>query len=132
MYIIFVRLFFVAATMTINFTVHVYMHRHAFVIVILLFDILYIIIYTHTLQIMLGLVSHEPHFSLLREEVRFGKKAQKRLTTPDTVTFHLLHLSIMREYLDFEFGTLKVKCGRKREGGRERGGDRKERRRVCI
>ena len=74
-------------------------------------------------QIMLGLVSHEPHFSLLREEVRFGKKAQKRLTTPDTVTFHLLHLSIMREYLDFEFGTLKVKCGRKREGegGRGRG-----------
>lgn len=30
-------------------------------------------------QIMLGLTSHEPNFSLLREEVRFGgKKAQKR------------------------------------------------------
>lgn len=30
-------------------------------------------------QIMLGLTSHEPHFSLLREEVRFGgKKSQKR------------------------------------------------------
>ena len=71
-------------------------------------------IHTHE-QIMLGLVSHEPHFSLLREEVRFGKKAQKRQTTPDTITFHLLHLSIMREYLDFEFGTLKVKCGRERE-----------------
>ena len=68
-------------------------------------------------QIMLGLVSHEPHFSLLREEVRFGKKAQKRQTTPDTVTFHLLHLSIMREYLDFEFATLKVSCC---ESGRER------------
>lgn len=30
------------------------------------------------LQIMLGLASHEPHFSLLREEVRFGGKQQKR------------------------------------------------------
>lgn len=30
-------------------------------------------------QIMLGLTSHEPNFSLLREEVRFGgKKSQKR------------------------------------------------------
>ena len=29
---------------------------------------------------MLGLSSHEPHFSLLREEVKFGKAA-KRLAT---------------------------------------------------
>ena len=57
---------------------------------------------------MLGLSSHEPHFSLLREEVRFGKKSQKRQTNPDSTPFHLLHLSIMREYLDFEFSTLKV------------------------
>ncbi|XP_014661777.1 PREDICTED: 5'-3' exoribonuclease 1-like [Priapulus caudatus] len=28
--------------------------------------------------IILGLVSHEPHFSLLREEVKFGGKSQKR------------------------------------------------------
>lgn len=28
--------------------------------------------------IMLGLTTHEPHFALLREEVRFGKQAQKR------------------------------------------------------
>ena len=74
----------------------------------------------YTVQIMLGLVSHEPHFSLLREEVRFGKKAQKRQTTPDTITFHLLHLSIMREYLDFEFATLKVSCERAGQGERER------------
>jgi len=57
------------------------------------------------LQIMLGLITHEPHFSLLREEVRFtGKNSQKRSTAPEETTFHLLHLSLMREYLEFEFG----------------------------
>jgi len=30
--------------------------------------------------IMLGLTTHEPHFALLREEVRFGKQTQKRYT----------------------------------------------------
>ena len=69
---------------------------------------------THTpTQIMLGLLSHEPHFSLLREEIRFGK-SQKRQTTPETITFHLLHLSVMREYLDFEFADLKVREGAER------------------
>ncbi|XP_077990094.1 5'-3' exoribonuclease 1-like [Glandiceps talaboti] len=59
---------------------------------------------------MLGLTSHEPHFSLLREEVRFGgKKSQKRIPTPEETTFHLLHLSLFREYLEFEFQTLKTK-----------------------
>ena len=59
---------------------------------------------------MLGLISHEPHFSLLREEVRFGKIAnQKRPTTPEETTFHLLHLSLMREYLEIEFSPVKVK-----------------------
>ncbi|XP_013788012.2 5'-3' exoribonuclease 1-like, partial [Limulus polyphemus] len=58
--------------------------------------------------IMLGLCSHELHFSLLREEVRFtGKKSQQRISTPEETTFHLLHLSLMREYLDFEFSALK-------------------------
>jgi 5'-3' exoribonuclease 1 len=28
--------------------------------------------------IMLGLVTHEPHFALLREEVKFGKQSAKR------------------------------------------------------
>jgi len=57
------------------------------------------------IQIMLGLTTHEPHFSLLREEVRFtGKNSQKRSTAPEETTFHLLHLSLMREYLEFEFG----------------------------
>ncbi|KAK7158949.1 hypothetical protein R3I94_005324 [Phoxinus phoxinus] len=60
--------------------------------------------------IMLGLTSHEPHFSLLREEVRFGgKKAQKRITAPEETTFHLLHLSLMREYIDYEFSELRNK-----------------------
>ncbi|KAJ8357875.1 hypothetical protein SKAU_G00206690 [Synaphobranchus kaupii] len=60
--------------------------------------------------IILGLTSHEPHFSLLREEVRFGgRKAQKRITAPEETTFHLLHLSLMREYIDYEFSELKNK-----------------------
>uniref|UniRef100_A0A7N9B0X1 5'-3' exoribonuclease 1 n=1 Tax=Mastacembelus armatus TaxID=205130 RepID=A0A7N9B0X1_9TELE len=62
--------------------------------------------------IMLGLTSHEPNFSLLREEVRFGgKKSQKRITTPEETTFHLLHLSLMREYIDYEFSELKGQLG---------------------
>jgi 5'-3' exoribonuclease 1 len=60
--------------------------------------------------IMLGLVSHEPHFTLLREIVEFGMgfgnknalKAVKKFTKESD--FQLLHLSILREYLDLEFG----------------------------
>uniref|UniRef100_A0A8C5PDK7 5'-3' exoribonuclease 1 n=1 Tax=Leptobrachium leishanense TaxID=445787 RepID=A0A8C5PDK7_9ANUR len=60
--------------------------------------------------IMLGLTSHEVHFSLLREEVRFGgKKNQKRVSAPEETTFHLLHLSLMREYVDYEFSSVKDK-----------------------
>ncbi|KAM3932203.1 5'-3' exoribonuclease 1 isoform 2-T2 [Leptodactylus fuscus] len=60
--------------------------------------------------IMLGLTSHEVHFSLLREEVRFGgKKNQKRVSAPEETTFHLLHLSLMREYIDYEFSSLREK-----------------------
>ncbi|KAG1673590.1 5'-3' exoribonuclease 1 [Nymphon striatum] len=58
--------------------------------------------------IMLGLCSHEPHFSLLREEVRFGgKRNQKRVSCVEQTTFHLLHLSLMREYLELEFQSVK-------------------------
>lgn len=58
--------------------------------------------------IMLGLCTHEPHFSLLREEVKFGKK-QKRIETPEETTFCLLHLSLMREYLEHEFSPVRDK-----------------------
>nr|CAD7397262.1 unnamed protein product [Timema poppensis] len=58
--------------------------------------------------IMLGLCTHEPHFSLLREEVKFGKN-QKRISTPEETTFFLLHLSLLREYLELEFDALKEK-----------------------
>ncbi|XP_072396590.1 5'-3' exoribonuclease 1 isoform X2 [Diabrotica undecimpunctata] len=57
--------------------------------------------------IMLGLCSHEPHFSLLREEVKFGKKSTKRITVPEEITFFLLHLSLMREYLELEFAPIR-------------------------
>uniref|UniRef100_A0A2P2I0F3 5'-3' exoribonuclease 1-like n=1 Tax=Hirondellea gigas TaxID=1518452 RepID=A0A2P2I0F3_9CRUS len=60
---------------------------------------------------MLGLTSHDPHFSLLREEVKFGgrKEATKRTPTAEETTFHLLHLSLMREYINYEFVDVKDK-----------------------
>ncbi|XP_037279840.2 5'-3' exoribonuclease pacman isoform X2 [Rhipicephalus microplus] len=58
--------------------------------------------------IMLGMCSHEPHFALLREEIVYGKgKHLKRLNVPEEITFHLLHLSLLREYLELEFQELK-------------------------
>ncbi len=59
--------------------------------------------------IMLGLVTHEPHFTLLREIVDFGGfqrndnalKAVTKFTKQSD--FQLLHLSILREYLEIEF-----------------------------
>lgn len=60
--------------------------------------------------IMLGLVSHEPHFTLLREIVDFtggfsrndnALKEVKKFTKQ--ADFQLLHLSILREYLQLEF-----------------------------
>ncbi|KAM7013423.1 5'-3' exoribonuclease 1 [Passerculus sandwichensis] len=59
--------------------------------------------------IMLGLTSHEAHFALLREEVRFGGKKAQRVCAPEETTFHLLHLSLMREYIDYEFSPVKDK-----------------------
>ncbi|KHN89019.1 5'-3' exoribonuclease 1 [Toxocara canis] len=64
--------------------------------------------------IMLGLCSHEPHFSLLREEVKFGrtpkhKQKSSQKTGVDGITFHLLHLSLLREYLSWEFRPVQDK-----------------------
>eukprot|EP00158_Paraphelidium_tribonemae_P009759 Partr_v1_DN28954_c0_g1_i1_m26257 putative 5-3 exoribonuclease 1 len=58
---------------------------------------------------MLGLVTHDPHFSLLREEVVFGPQRNKKsdITHPESQKFYLMHLSLLREYLDIEFSSLK-------------------------
>uniref|UniRef100_A0A1E1XLQ0 5'-3' exoribonuclease 1 n=1 Tax=Amblyomma sculptum TaxID=1581419 RepID=A0A1E1XLQ0_AMBSC len=58
--------------------------------------------------IMLGICSHEPHFALLREEIVYGKRQnQKRMNVPEEITFHLLHISLLREYLELEFQAVK-------------------------
>ncbi|KHJ96921.1 XRN 5'-3' exonuclease [Oesophagostomum dentatum] len=64
--------------------------------------------------LMLGMCSHEPHFSLLREEVKFNRPPSKKSTTtshrvnPSQINFHLLHLSLLREYLAWEFHPLRT------------------------
>lgn len=56
--------------------------------------------------IMLGLLSHDPHFALLREEVNFGPSKKKKGGL-ESQNFFLLHLSLFREYLDMEFQDLR-------------------------
>lgn len=53
--------------------------------------------------IMLGLVAHEPHFSILREEVVFGPQRQKASNDLTNQNFYLLHISLVRDYLQEEF-----------------------------
>ncbi|KAJ1723077.1 exonuclease II Exo2 [Coemansia erecta] len=68
--------------------------------------------------IMLGLLSHEPHFSLLREEVLFGARARKASAAaadPSMQAFYLLHISVLRDYLDHEFGGLRKQLGSSRQ-----------------
>ena len=58
--------------------------------------------------IMLGLLSHDPHFCLLREEVTFGRGANKHKSKElEQQNFYLMHLCIVREYLELEFQELK-------------------------
>lgn len=58
--------------------------------------------------IMLGLLSHDPHFCLLREEVTFGRQNQKKSKELEHQNFYLMHLCIVREYLELEFQQLEV------------------------
>jgi 5'-3' exoribonuclease 1 len=57
--------------------------------------------------IMLGLLSHDPHFCLLREEVTFGRQTSKKPKELEHQNFYLLHLSMVREYLELEFQELE-------------------------
>ncbi|MPC31401.1 5'-3' exoribonuclease 1 [Portunus trituberculatus] len=62
---------------------------------------------------------NDPHFRITEEkmfkdifhyiEVRFGgkKDSNSRTPTPEETTFHLLHLSLMREYINYEFHDLR-------------------------
>lgn len=56
--------------------------------------------------IMLGLLSHDPHFCLLREEVTFGRASKAKSKELEHQNFYLLHLCIVREYLEMEFQEL--------------------------
>lgn len=57
--------------------------------------------------VMLGLLSHDPHFCLLREEVTFGRQVQKKPKELEHQNFYLLHLCLVREYLELEFQELR-------------------------
>ncbi|BFF99890.1 5'-3' exoribonuclease 1 [Drosophila madeirensis] len=54
--------------------------------------------------IILGMCTHELHFVVLREEVKFGRNV-KRASVEET-RFFLLHLGLLREYLELEFHEL--------------------------
>ncbi|RDA95737.1 hypothetical protein CP533_5056 [Ophiocordyceps camponoti-saundersi (nom. inval.)] len=56
--------------------------------------------------IMLGLLSHDPHFCLLREEVTFGRASKSKSKELEHQNFYLLHLCVVREYLEMEFQDL--------------------------
>lgn len=57
--------------------------------------------------IMLGLLSHDPHFCLLREEVTFGRASKAKSKELEHQNFYLMHLSVVREYLEHEFQDLR-------------------------
>lgn len=65
--------------------------------------------------IMLGLSLHEPHFTLLREEVKFNNsksdatKGKSQRVDPTKISFNVLHLSMLRDCIEKEFLPLKPK-----------------------
>ncbi|CAF0749442.1 unnamed protein product [Adineta steineri] len=59
--------------------------------------------------IMLGLVTHEIHFALLREEVKYGSKKASKILTPEEINWHLFHTCLLRNYIDLEFRSMKEK-----------------------
>ncbi|XP_026838294.1 5'-3' exoribonuclease 1 [Drosophila erecta] len=56
--------------------------------------------------IILGLCTHELHFVVLREEVKFGRNVKR--TSVEETRFFLLHLGLLREYLELEFDALNT------------------------
>ncbi len=55
---------------------------------------------------MLALASHEPNFSLLRNEVTFSRNATQDVSKKvlfSEENYQLLHIGVLREYLDLEF-----------------------------
>lgn len=54
--------------------------------------------------IMLALVSHEPHFSLIRED----DVLKNNRTKSPVASFHFLHISLVREYIGMDFEALKT------------------------
>lgn len=57
---------------------------------------------------MLGLVAHVPHFTLLREKIRFGRKGVRKVpkmrgTSSDAEEFNLLEIALLRDMLYIEF-----------------------------
>ncbi|KAG9510478.1 5'-3' exoribonuclease 1, partial [Fragariocoptes setiger] len=62
--------------------------------------------------IMLALSSHEPHFTLLREEIKFNNrkdasKGKSQRIDPSRINFHVLYLSLLRDYIEQDFEPLK-------------------------